>query len=70
MTERLFDRIETLRTEIEAADAGKRAVLITRLEQMVDMLSAKGQRPPAWARDTLRDYEDDSVEDRFDNMPI
>ena len=50
MTERLFDRIETLRTEIEAADAGKRAVLITRLEQMVDMLNAKGKRPPAWAR--------------------
>ena len=41
MTERLFDRIETLRTEIEAADAGKRAVLITRLEQMVDMLKSE-----------------------------
>ncbi len=70
MTERLFDRIETLRVEIEAADSGTRALLIARLEQMVDMLNAKGQRPPAWARDRLREIEDDSVEDRFDNMPV
>lgn len=66
MAEDLKTRLEELRLEIEAAPKGHRMLLLERLEQLVMSLETRGSRAPGWAKALI----DQSVEDRFDNMPV
>lgn len=70
MTKELHVRLDSLCTELKTAKGAVRAEMLDHLRQVLQQLGLQGEHIPAWAREALARAEDDTAEDRFDNMPI
>jgi hypothetical protein len=70
MTKEIYDRIGSLRGEIDRAQGRDREALIDTLEAAVMTLEARNAPVPGWAQARLDAARSRSLEDQFDNMPI
>lgn len=70
MSEKLKQRIDALRSEIESADEPDRIELTEQLAYAVQQLQDRGVSAPRWARARVSASHDAEVEEMFDNMPV
>ncbi|WP_425102203.1 hypothetical protein [Tropicibacter sp. S64] len=70
MTEKLLERLETLRHDLDTSHGAAHEAHLDHLEEAVMTLDARGVAVPHWARDRLAGRIDEEVENQFDNMPL